>query len=371
MSHDCIKKLNISQVDTLFANGSYPVEFLIYYSHSIPIERIRSSLQKLVSPFWPLFGIYDAGVIHFDSYDESHYLDEVVLDEVFKPGKINDPVPSELKRLFFLKVIQYQNGTVLIPKQNHLAGDGYSYFFFLSALAALCRDHDNPVKQRLAGRVYRSLHERTTLKGFQYKQLDIEPLGHGKNLSVEFERVPKTSVRSMIRDIKRESNRTVSTNDILCAMVLKKSIEIQIDAFVQNIRLTMPMDVRTQVKEYGPAFFGNALQFHEIDFKSREVRESDISAIALTIRENIPVIDRENYLKYLNLLEDYISNGRMDKLRPYDPEKGCLVTNLSRMPTDRLDFGTGNPDFIVPLTIGKNSVAILADREDFVLRLAY
>ena len=57
-------------------------------------------------------------------------------------------------------------------------------------------------------------------------------------------------------------------------------------------------------------------------------------------------------------------------LRPYDPDRGCLVTNLSRMPIQRLDFGAGSPGLVMPITIGRNSVAMLADREDFLLRFA-
>ncbi len=57
--------------------------------------------------------------------------------------------------------------------------------------------------------------------------------------------------------------------------------------------------------------------------------------------------------------------------RPFDPARGCLVTNLSKMPAERLDFGTGGPAAIVPLTIEKNSAAILARGENFVLRYAY
>jgi hypothetical protein len=47
------------------------------------------------------------------------------------------------------------------------------------------------------------------------------------------------------------------------------------------------------------------------------------------------------------------------------------VTNLSKLPAERLDFGTGGPHAIVPLTVEKNSVAVLARRENYVLRYTY
>lgn len=47
------------------------------------------------------------------------------------------------------------------------------------------------------------------------------------------------------------------------------------------------------------------------------------------------------------------------------------MKNLTRLPSDKLNFGTGEADFIIPLTIEKNSAAILADKDNFILRLAY
>ena len=93
--------------------------------------------------------------------------------------------------------------------------------------------------------------------------------------------------------------------------------------------------------------------------------------MARKIRQNMPDVNKKNYLQFLLDIESDISNSRTEKLRPYDPEKGCLVTNLSKLPSNRLNFGTGNPDFIFPMTVGKNSAAILADRDNYILRMVY
>jgi hypothetical protein len=47
------------------------------------------------------------------------------------------------------------------------------------------------------------------------------------------------------------------------------------------------------------------------------------------------------------------------------------VTNLSKLPADKLDFGTGAPKLAVPLTIEKNAAGILAKKENYLLRFAY
>jgi len=111
--------------------------------------------------------------------------------------------------------------------------------------------------------------------------------------------------------------------------------------------------------------------FCKLAFTTSDIKKADIRQIAVEIHKNMPSVTTESYLEYLNSLETIIAKGESGKLRPYDPESGCLVTNLSKLPNNKLDFGTGNPDFIFPLTVGKNSAAILADKDNFILRLVY
>jgi len=374
-----MKKINISQVDTLFANGSYPIEFLLYYKDRLKTEKIRSALKKLSSSFWPMFGEYEAGIIHFDKYSEKECFDEDVINQEFDLRETNKNiyekhrhvVPAGLKKLFFLKIIQYKNGSVLIPKLNHLAGDGYSYFTFLSLLAAMSQDTYVPLKKHITRILYIPHHQRTILKEFQFNEVEWGPIQGEEKLTIEFEEISSASVRNMIKDITSEFDQHVSTNDILSAMVMKKSVEIQKELFGDNFQLTIPIDVRRQIREYGPKYFGNGLMFHVINFKTKDIEKSNISKIAIEIRKCMPTVKKESYLEYLNKLETIIVKRQTDKLRPYDPEHGCLVTNLSKLPAHKLNFGTGNPDFIFPLTIGKNSAAILANKDNFVLRLVY
>ena len=68
-----MKQVGISQVDAVFSNGSYPIEFLFYYEQAFDTRRLRSALQKLSSIFWPAFGKYGNGAIVFDDYREAEY----------------------------------------------------------------------------------------------------------------------------------------------------------------------------------------------------------------------------------------------------------------------------------------------------------
>lgn len=67
-------------------------------------------------------------------------------------------------------------------------------------------------------------------------------------------------------------------------------------------------------------------------------------------------------------------NGRIvyDKYREenfYAEE--AVDRELDDSEIEKLDFGNGPPDLVIPLTAEKNSAAILAKNENFILRCAY
>jgi hypothetical protein len=373
-----MKKINISQVDTIFANGSYPIEFLLYYKNSLNTKEIRSVLNRLSSVFWPMFGEYDSGTIYFDKYNEKDCFDEDVVDQEFDKAEPSRNIyerycrvnPSYLKKLFFLKIIQFRNGTILIPKMNHLAGDGYSYFYFLSALAELSQVTYVPSKKNISS-INEPSHQRTILRGFIYNQTESESIPDKEEFNIEFEEIPRIMVRNIINNVASDLNQQVSGNDILSSMVTKKMVEINKEYFKDDFQLTIPIDVRRQIKEYGPKYFGNGLMFNAINFKRVDIEKLNVNEIAINIRKSMPYVTKESYIEYLGQIETILANRQTNKLRPYDPGCGCLVSNLSQLPVNKLNFGTGDPDFIFPLTIEKNSAAILSNKENFILRLAY
>lgn len=111
--------------------------------------------------------------------------------------------------------------------------------------------------------------------------------------------------------------------------------------------------------------------FGRLPFRRSEVGEASLDTIAIAIRTGMPEISEENYRGYLQELELLIRTRQTHRLRPYDPKTGCLVTNLSRLPTGQLDFGSGAPDVVLPSTVGRNSAAVLADGDTFVLRVEH
>jgi hypothetical protein len=374
-----MNKVNISQVDVLFANGIYHIEFLFYYKEGFNTGKIRHALRKLSSVFWPMFGEYRDGKILFDSYREEDCYDEEVLNQELNIPELEEKgfeaysrfrLP-DIKQLFFLKVIRLKNGMILIPKMNHLAGDGYSYFYFLSALAALSRPSLVPFKSSLISLFLKPHHRRTTLKDFSFEGAELKPVFQNNKFTVEFDEIPRKDVQSMIREVATSDNFQVSTNDILSAIAVKKIVNRKSQLFGDEVNLIIPIDVRRQIKEYGRVFFGNGIMLHTTKFKKNFIESSLAKGLAVQIRKSMPSVSKETYINYLTELEETISKGKMDRFQPFDPKGGCLVTNISRLPTERLNFGAGSPELILPLTVKENSTAILAKKENFILRFAH
>lgn len=46
--------------------------------------------MKLAPDFWPVFGMYHEGVIHYDGYSESESFDETTLHQSFDPNESTD-----------------------------------------------------------------------------------------------------------------------------------------------------------------------------------------------------------------------------------------------------------------------------------------
>jgi hypothetical protein len=374
-----MKTTALSPVDTLFVNGGYPIEFLFFYPGGLPERAIRSSLRRIAGVFWPAFGAYGEGALRSVPFREEELFDEVRIEEDFPAHLAERPDPAglhplmlpSLERLFFLRLIHFRDGTALVPKQSHLAGDGYSYFYLLSVLAAVTRGGGGFLRSLPPLLGFRPQHRRADLLWTSLTDDRLPPLPATEVDRIVVASIPRAEVMTVVRAAGREGAARISTNDVLTARALRHILDERADAFGEKVGLTIPIDVRRHVKAFGRRFFGNAIQLHRTDFDQAALHDLSVTELAARIRSTMPEITTESYRSYLEGLDASARAGDLSTLRPYDPETGCLVTNLSRLPLAQLDFGTGAPVHVVPLTVGRHSTLILSRGEDFILRLAY
>jgi len=373
-----MKQINISQVSSFFANGSYPIEFLFYFPYRINTNRLRRAMKKLSTPFWTAFGSYADGVITEKSYLENECFEEITVDELFDPNAEHEVlyiayrnmIPESIPRLFFLKVLHYKNGTVLIPKMNHLVGDGYSFFYLLSVLAAVTKRGGIPLAPTIISVISRPKIYSTLHTSFHFTATPPDAISLESKVQVEYLELGVTETRNQAKSVSESSGLRISTNDILSAKVIKFVLEKGKKKQLEDFRLVIPVDVRRGVAELGQRFFGNGLIIHSVPFQPEVVSQSSFEELAITIRKSFPTVNRYSYEAFLKKIDGWIEAGKLDLLRPYDPDNECLVTNLTRMPISRIDFGSGPPTTIEPLTRGRSGAAVLIQNNKFVLRLA-
>jgi len=375
------RRLQISQIDTLFADGSYPIEFLLFFDRAFDVDRLRPALKRLRRTFWPVFGIYRDGVIADEGQRADEFLVVEQLDQELPPSDDDAQAFEHFRRLsigptdhlFALRVVRFRNGLALVPRLSHLAGDGYSYFYLLSVLAGLTRLPKSPlrpIRSHTLPLLYRPHHRRAVQRGFEYSDRETVPIPEDRaDYSVVSRQIPKSELRAVLKDLSASHGQHVSTNDYLSAVALKHLVSSNREQFGDRIDLTIPIDVRRNVTEYGRRFFGNAIMLHTWSFETDRIERASEAEIALAVREGFPEVSRETYLEYLIGLEHQMEVADRPRLQPYDPERGCLVTNLSRLPTERLDFGTGPPRLVTNITAGRNGAVILSRGKNLVLRM--
>jgi hypothetical protein len=108
-----------------------------------------------------------------------------------------------------------------------------------------------------------------------------------------------------------------------------------------------------------------------VNKNSNELKKLGAGELALEIRKSMPLLNTQTYRAYLTKLQTSIETRPLNSLQPYNPENGCLTTNLTRMPIHKINFGQGIPSFVFTLTIGKNSAVILKAEDNYLVRLVH
>jgi len=204
-----LKQINISQVSTFFANGSYPIEFLFYFPYRINTSRLRRAMKKVSTQFWTAFGKYTDGVITEKPYLEEKCIEEISVDDLFDPSMGHETIynkfgtmnPDLTSSLFYLKVIHYTNGTVLIPKMNHLVGDGYSYFYLLSVLAAVTKRGGIPLAPTIISAISRPKIYSTIHTSFHFSATPSDAISLESKVHVEYLELGVTEIRNQAKSV--------------------------------------------------------------------------------------------------------------------------------------------------------------------------
>lgn len=401
-----MKKMRLSPVDHLFTgHDAYPVEFLIKFPNPLEPTALQKSLQKAVKLFWPLMA-------RLNSEDGKNF------DLIFKGEQpklnifdwSNEPMP-DLKDAYCLakfsvpvesisgtplstfNLYQLKESSALVVNISHCLVDGYSYFFFLASWANLNQQFS--LKKRFKQILTRPKHKRALLIPKSVSPNPDLSDEHffkvtGSSLSKktrhfsredcqwEFFDFPINTVKNHRENINKKLKinevQKVSCNDVLSALILKRLVD---DGryFKDKAKISSAFDYRRIIPSLGPLYFGNAIRAASFEISILEVKNSSLKDLALKFRDTTNSITREKALDSLALFEAarLAQNGGMEFIQSFhvaDPSCGFLITNLSRVRFENLDFGNGPPNEVIPLTPAPRTGIVTKNGDSFIVRVS-
>lgn len=384
-----MKTIPLSPIDHVFAGvSSYPIGFAFAYKGTIDAARLRSSLDETLEQFLPLrsklikisehsYGLQPA--------DDGLSFETTTSSEPFgdseEVSKFLDPVHSvEGEPLAKIKLTQTPRGSVLGVSISHAVADGFSYFHFLSSWSRTFRGKRilSPSHQRELLMPKTSNHQQLVTPDdiltrcgffwaekrhtFSREQIDEERLF-----------LSKDTMRELLAEAEKECEVPLFYNDVITAFLWQKYIT-QWNQGKNNptLYVSCPFDYRRVLKILPRTYFGNALcgATASIDYESL-VRAS-LGKLALLVRKAVGQVKEDyvlNSLKTLESLRQQRGLAAMEEIHVTHPQDGFVVTNISRLPIQDLEFGSGIPTGFQALGSTPRAAAILPAQDGVEIRV--
>jgi BAHD acyltransferase len=240
---------------------------------------------------------------------------------------------------------------VLAASISHAIVDGFSYFHFLSSWARICRG-----ERFLPPSLDRSFLEQLRPPGESDDLLascglftgETRTDGPGQARRARRFTLSAEEVRAIVDDARRSTGVPLTENDILVAFLWKRSVSVK-DGGAGYV--TCPVDFRRLLPGFPRTYFGCALAFATASSTAEELENASVGRLAVLVRDAVGSIKAEKIRISLLALDRYrAGHGAegMEKIHLRHPDRGLIVTNLTRMPIHDVDFGSGPPSDYVP-----------------------
>ncbi len=369
----------LSPVDYIFTGvGSQPVTFAFAYPTKLEPHLLEKNLRVALEHF-PLLSsqlqptnvndyVYRLGDdgLRFEVIESPLAFDPARhIEEFIEP--VNSVVGQPLTKI---TLTQMPNGSVLAVSISHALVDGFSYFHFLSSWARLSRGErmlepslDRSLFVNLRAPVSKTITAADILNdcglfyGTKRSKLQSGPIKMTRTM------FPAETIKSQLAAIKNTSASSFTENDVITARLWKDSLPFwKKDAVNPKIYLTCPFDFRRVLANFPKNYFGCALGFATAVIDFQHLVPASLAELALLIKNAVSKLKADYILNALNTLENLRQQAglsAMEAVHLRHPEFGMIVTNLTRLPIQGLDFGAGAPGTILTYVEIQGGAAIL------------
>jgi hypothetical protein len=264
-------------------------------------------------------------------------------------------------------------GTAIGFSLAHAVADGYGFFLFLAAWAARTRGVDLPrpncdrtllTRPEARGQgTAPSAGGPLPMSGFTVVEREEPPL----RFAIETRLLPPTDPSRQ----KQGAPGYFSSNDLLAASLWMEAME---GVSFATTTFASPVDVRRHRPELGPFYFGNAFLHASIARRTADVRSASVAEVAGWIRAAVAEVPArlDGALAELERLWSSQGLAILPRVYGYPPDTGFLVSNMTRVPIQALDFGAGPPVRLehLPAPAYARMAFVLPDVDDVRVLLA-
>ena len=378
----------LSPLDHVFVGaGSYPIEFVFEYDSLLDPELLRAGLGKVVTDFPPITSHLVRLSAHqygFQSGAEEPIMEVAESDQSLGNWSeascfIDSVSTRERELLFRAKLTQTPKGSVLGVSFSHAIGDGFSFFYFLSSWckavrgeewARPCHDRSQltrPLPDPLPD-VTSPWHPRAGFfRGRKREDLERSQIQWHRHLFRE------DAFLELLAEAGDACDVRLSRNAVVSAYLWKTYVPqwgnptCEPHAFIH-----CPVDFRRFDRAVSKNYFGNAVCMATAAMDFKELQHVSLGDAAVRIHEAIRAVRTDAVAAMLENLEMEKRSGSVDAMESIHivhPGTGLLVTNLSRLPLNQLDFGAGVPTGLHILTPAQRGAVILPSNEGWDIRV--
>jgi hypothetical protein len=362
--------------------GSVPITFAFFFSSLLDPVALRESLSETLR----LFPAVQSLLVKAGENDYAFRISEDGLAyetlesnqsfaESMSIGRYITPVDSlEGHPLSRISLTRTADGSVLAVSISHALVDGFSFFHFLSSWARVCRGErflpPDLNREWVSSALANSGEPISSASLLEFCGLHLagrRDTHAGR--AVREDRIPvsKDQLQAMLAEAKHDQPEVAfSENDVVTAWLWKKFLPQWIkesgdpDTFV-----SCPVDCRRIYKALPRHYFGCALCFASASAGLSHLHQASLGEIALRVHSSVRKVNNDFAsvsMRTLDLFRRQQGPAAMEHIHLKHPERGMIVTNLTRMPLRDLDFGAGAPaDFLVHSDVSGSAALLPAE----------
>ena len=384
-----MKIIPLSPIDHVFTGlGSYSIGFAFAYKDTIDPASLRSSLDATLEQFSPLrsklikisehsYGLQPADDgLSFEVSSSSE-----IFEESKDISKFLDSVHSmEGEPLTKIKLTQTPRGSVLGVSMSHAVADGFSYFHFLSSWSRVFQGKRilSPSHRRELLVPETSDHPKLITPDDILARCGLFWGGKRRASSREQVReerllISKETMSKLLAEAQKECEVPLFYNDVITAFLWKKYItEWNESGNNPTTYVSCPFDYRRVLRILPRTYFGNALCCATASIDYESLVHASLGKLALLIRKAVAQVKRDYVLGSLKTLESLRQQrglAAMEEIHVVHSRDGLVVTNISRLPVQNLEFGSGTPTGFQVLSSDQRAAAILPAQDGVDVRV--